>query len=262
MQFDVVIGNPPYQKSKYSDFYVCFIRKSAELLKEGGHFSMIAPAKGAQPLSRAQKPLQMVGWNRVEFGVESYFPNIGTVIANYVGTKGESNSKLQVVVENNVVEVERGTVFPLLAQDATAYSIVRKFFAFTQKMPFTRKVVPDGDYVYVSRLIGTWHPAKDKGGPYAMRAFVNEAPEQNDGGFLVAPTAKEAEHYKWVITRSLALRFIVNQCVRATFIPPMFWELTPDLLSCANDDEIFKRLGFTETEINYIKTWESTTYGK
>lgn len=260
MQFDVIIGNPPYQKSKYSDFYVCFIRKSAELLLEGGYFSMIAPAKGAQPLSRAQKSLQEVGWNRVEFGMESYFPNIGTVIANYIGTKGQINEKLQVVVEGDTVEVERGTVFPLLAQDATAYGIVRKFFGATQKMPFTRKDVPDGNYIYVSRLIGTWHPAKDKGGPYAMRAFVNDAPEQNDGGFLQATTTEQAEHYKWVITRSLAMRFIVNQCVRATFIPPMFWELTPDILTCADDEEIFAKLDFTEAEVAYIKNWESTTY--
>ncbi len=260
MQFDVIVGNPPYQKSKYSDFYVCFIKRSAELLREGGYFSMIAPAKGAQPMSRAQVPLQEVGWNRVEFGIESYFPNIGTVIANYIGTKGNAAEKLEVVVEGKTIEVERGTVFPLFAQDATAYGVVRKFFSGAQKMPFTRKDIPSGDYIYVSRLIGTWHPNKDKGGPYTMKAFVNESPEQNDGGFLRADTIKQAEHYKWVITRSLAMRFIVNQCVRATFIPPMFWELSPDILSCVDDNEIFDMLGFTDAEITYVKNWESSTY--
>ncbi len=260
MQFDVIVGNPPYQKSKYSDFYVCFIKRSAELLREGGYFSMIAPAKGAQPMSRAQVPLQEVGWNRVEFGIESYFPNIGTVIANYIGTKGNAAEKLEVVVEGKTIKVERGTVFPLFAQDATAYSVVRKFFSGAQKMPFTRKDIPSGDYIYVSRLIGTWHPNKDKGGPYTMKAFVNESPEQNDGGFLRADTIKQAEHYRWVITRSLAMRFIVNQCVRATFIPPMFWELSPDILSCVDDNEIFDMLGFTDAEITYVKNWESSTY--
>jgi hypothetical protein len=260
MQFDVIIGNPPYQKGKYSDFYVCFIRRSAKLLREGGYFSMIAPAKGAQPLSRAQKPLQEVGWSRVEFGIESYFPNIETVIANYIGVKGRSTEKLEVVVEGKTIKVDRGTVFPLFAQDATAFDIVQKFFSFERKLPFTRKTVPTGKYIYVSRLIGTWHPGKDKGGPYAMRAFVNDAPEQNDGGFVEAKTTKDAECYKWVITRSLAMRFVVNQCVRATFIPPMFWELTPDILGCESDEDIFKALDFTESEITYLKNWEATTY--
>jgi hypothetical protein len=93
-----------------------------------------------------------------------------------------------------------------------------------------------------------------------MKAFVNESPEQNDGGFLRADTIKQAEHYRWVITRSLAMRFIVNQCVRATFIPPMFWELSPDILSCVDDNEIFDMLGFTDAEITYVKNWESSTY--
>jgi hypothetical protein len=56
------------------------------------------------------------------------------------------------------------------------------------------------------------------------------------------------------------MRFIVNQCVRATFIPPMFWELTPYILTCADDEEIFAKLDFTEAEVAYIKNWESTTY--
>lgn len=261
MEFDAVIGNPPYQKSKYSDFYVCFMRKASELLKEGGYFSMIAPAKGAQPLSRAQQPLVDCGWNRVEFGVESYFPNIGTVIANYVGSKGELNDKLTVVINGEESQVDRGTVFPLTGQDKVAYSVVAKVFSHSDKMPFLRqKEAPSGNYIYVSRLIGTWHPAKSKGGPYALKAYLNEAPELNDGGFIVANSVEEAKHARWVITRSLVMRFVTNMCCRATFIPPMFWSLSPDLLQCQNDEDTFKVLGFTEAEIAYIKQWEKETY--
>ena len=261
MRFDAVIGNPPYQKSKYSDFYVCFMRKASELLKEGGYFSMIAPAKGAQPLSRAQQPLVDCGWNRVEFGVESYFPNIGTVIANYVGVKGELDDKLTVVIDGRESQVDRGTVFPLIGQDAIAYSIVAKVFSHEAKMPFLRqKKEPTGDYIYVSRLIGTWHPAKSKGGPYALKAYLNEAPEMNDGGFIITDSVEEAEHARWVVTRSLVMRFVTNMCCRATFIPPMFWSLSPDLLGCGNDEDTFKVLGFTDAEINYIMQWERETY--
>lgn len=261
MQFDVVIGNPPYQKNKYSDFYVCFMQRAAELLKDGGFFSMIAPAKGAQPLSRAQKPLELLGWNRVEFGIESYFPNIGTVIANYVGTKGKKSNSVTVELKGEQFEAPKGTVFPLDSHDRVAYSTIAKIFGAANKMPFLRqKTEPSGKYLYVSRLIGTWHPDKPKGGPYALKAFKNEAPEQNDGGFLVFDTDAEVDHAAWVVTRSLVMRFAINQCGKAAFIAPMFWALMPNLLSCKSDNETFVALGLTAEEISYIKSWEEATY--
>jgi predicted RNA methylase len=261
MKFDAVIGNPPYQKNKYSDFYVCFMQRAAELLKEGGYFSMIAPAKGAQPLSRAQKPLALLGWNRVEFGVESYFPNIGTVIANYVGVKGEESNTITVELNGEQFDAPKGTVFPLDSHDRVAYSAIAKIFGSADKMPFLRqKREPTGKYLYVSRLIGTWHPNKPKGGPYALKAFKNEAPEQNDGGFLTFNTDAEVDHAAWVVTRSLVMRFAINRCGKAAFIAPMFWGLMPNLLSCKDDEDTFVALGLTPEEVSYIKQWEYQTY--
>jgi SAM-dependent methyltransferase len=261
MKFDVVIGNPPYHKNKYSDFYVCFMQRAAKVLKDGGFFSMLAPAKGAQPMSRAQKPLILLGWSHVEFGLESMFPNIGTVIANYVGTKGKKSESVTVKLQGEQFDVPKGTVFPLDSYDRLAYSVIAKIFGFESKMPFSRqKTEPKGKYLYVSRLIGTWHPDKSKGGPYALKTFKNEAPEQNDGGFLVFNSDADVEHAAWVISRSLVMRFAVNRCGKAAFIAPMFWSLMPDLLTCRSDEEMFVKLEFTSEEVSYIKTWEESTY--
>jgi len=261
MKFDVVIGNPPYQKSKYSDFYVCFMRKAVELLKDGGYFSMIAPSKGAQPGSRAQKPLKELGWNFVEFGIESYFPNIGTVIAQYCGVKGSSLDTLELSVKGTRSTVQKGTVFPLTSRDQLAYSIVAKIFSHESKLPFVRqKEAPKGKYLYVSRIIGTWHPAKIKGGSYALKAYKCEAPEQNDGGFIICQTEEQVERANWAVTRSLVMLFAVNQCGRAAFIPPMFWSLSPDILECSSDEETFDMLGFTAEEVDYINKWAAEVY--
>ena len=261
MLFDVVIGNPPYQKSKYSDFYVCFVRKAAECLKEGGYFSMIMPAKGANPMSRAQAALSQCGWNSIELGVERYFPNVATVIGHYRGEKGSAKSKLTVVVGDDTLEVDRGTVLPLGTTEPLAYSVVAKIFGYSGKMPFYRtKQEPAKNYVYVSRMIGTWHPAKTKGGPYALQAFVDKCPGNFDGGFLSCDSIEQAEQFAWLMSRSLVMRFAVNQCARAAFIPPLFWSLTPDLVKCKTDKDIYKLLGFTKEEQAYIKSWEIETY--
>lgn len=261
MQFDVVIGNPPYQKSKYSDFYVCFVRKAAEFLREGGYFSMIMPAKGANPLSRAQKPLAECGWNQVELGVEKFFPNIATVIAHYQGVKGSTNDKITVVIGDETLEVSKGTVLPLGSQDKLAYSVVSKIFGGEAKMPFYRtKQEPDKNYVYVSRMIGSWKPDKTRGGAFCLKAFVNECPGNFDGGFLDCESEDQANQLVWLMTRSLVMSFAVNQCARAAFIPPLFWSLTPDLTRCKTDEDIFEVLGFTEEEKSYVKQWAVETY--
>lgn len=262
MQFDVIIGNPPYHKNKYSDFYVCFLRKVEEFLKPGGYFSYLMPAKGVNPGSRARPVLQSLGWNKVEIGVERYFPNIGTVIAEYSGIKGSQPDKVIAVVDGQEYPVKGDTVLPLTNAGPLDVSITRKIFACKSKMPYTRKEAPAGDYVYVSRMVATWHPNKPKGGRYALQATVNQSRTKPDGAFVSCSSAAEAEHIKHMVTRSLVMRYAINQCGKAAFIPPLFWSLSPDLRSCTSDEDTFKLLGLTKDEISYLKSWETEAYQK
>ena len=261
MEFDVVIMNPPYQKSKYSDFYVSFIRQAAKLLKEGGYFSMIAPAKGANPFSRAQSPLSECGWDHIELGIEKYFPNIETVIGHYQGIKGTLNDKLTVVLSDDSFQVKKGTVLPLGSNDKLEYSIIAKIFGKDAKMPFYRaKQEPPKNYVYVSRVIGSWKPDKTKSGAFCLKAFVNECSGRFDGGFINCDSKEQADQLVWAMSRSLVMTFAANQCVKAGFVPPLFWSLTPDLIDCETDEDTFEVLSFTQEEKDYIKQWAIETY--
>jgi SAM-dependent methyltransferase len=262
MQFDVIIGNPPYHKNKYSDFYVCFLRKVEEFLKPGGYFSYLMPAKGVNPGSRARPVLKSLGWSRVEVGVEKYFPNIGTVIAEYSGVKGSNPHVVEAVVNGEVYPVLDDTVLPLTDGDPLTVSLTRKIFAHSDKMPYTRREAPNNDYVYVSRMVGTWHPSKPKGGRYALQATVNTSRSKPDGGFVSCASREEADKVQWLVTRSLVMRFAINQCGKAAFIPPLFWSLSPDLRSCSNDKETFDLLGLTPDEVSYLKSWESAAYAR
>jgi SAM-dependent methyltransferase len=262
MQFDVIIGNPPYHKNKYSDFYVCFLRKVDEFLKPGGYFSYLMPAKGVNPGSRARPVLDKLGWSKVEIGVERYFPNIGTVIAEYSGIKGTEPSVVVATVNGEEYPVKGDTVLPLTNSGPLDVSITSKIFASEVKMPYTRKTAPANDYVYVSRMVSTWHPDKPKGGRYALQATINESRKKPDGAFVSCDTKEEAEHVQWLVTRSLVMRYAINQCGKAAFIPPLFWSLSPDLRKCSSDEDTFKFLGLTKSEISYLKSWETAAYQK
>jgi len=101
MQFDAVIGNPPYSLPKNGNTLAVggknlamkFVEKSVSLLREGGHISMVTPYNFLKPVN-SERPSQRfsvirgVELNEVITGAErTWFPNIGTKICVWSGVK-------------------------------------------------------------------------------------------------------------------------------------------------------------------------------
>jgi hypothetical protein len=108
MQFDVIVGNPPYQggsfgKAVYKSLWPLFWAKSFSLLKPGGVVSLITPLTWCAPTADLAKRDAVDGetrlWNVFEkystradvTTIKSYFPGVGSSFsAVTVDTSGNS----------------------------------------------------------------------------------------------------------------------------------------------------------------------------
>jgi hypothetical protein len=276
MQFDVIVGNPPFQNGGNSAFYTKFFAKLETLLAQGGYFSLISPSKAAAKFSKGYKELAKVGWNSVEYGVDSLFPNIEQPMAIYSGSTVDlRKSKLEVIADDVTESFERDIVLPVQyageckqfpdANATLTLSIFRKFFKSENKLKARFEVLdtaPDGPYVYLTAVAWRYHPARPKGGPYALLAQLNEHDQYMNGKFIRCETQAEAEQIQWLLSRSLAYRFIAAASCRAKFLPRVLLEETPIWEEIATDDGLFEVLGFTEAEITYVNHWNNATAGK
>lgn len=80
MKFDVIIGNPPYQRGKDSNFYVKFIDLAADLLKHKGILSLVIPNRFILPHHPAAVSLKNFRLLEVYVDQNEFFPNVGTKV--------------------------------------------------------------------------------------------------------------------------------------------------------------------------------------
>lgn len=274
MKFDVIIGNPPFQKGGNSAFYTLFFRKTRELLAEGGYFSLVSPSKAAAPHTKGYKELEQLGWNSVEYGISEWFPNIDQPIAIYSGRdKTLRNRTLEVTFGGETVKVRRGTVLPVQyinpskafqgADISLTLGIFKKFFTAeapkVQDRFETLPKAPEGPYVYLAKVAWRYHPMKEKGGPYGLHTKVNAHDKYMNGHFMRFETQGEAENMGWLLSNSLVYRFIAAASCRAKFLPRVLLEETPDLSQFTNDEEVFRYIGLTKAEISYLNLWNQQT---
>lgn len=222
MQFDVIIGNPPYQNGKNSNFYVKFIERSAELLKEGGHFSYIIPSRFTLPHTKAAKALRSnFQLGHLRASVKEWFPDVGTSIGLVIGSKSSVGH-----VGTTTLTLKDGTditydpsILSVPSAKADTDGVKRwSQLAELESYDVVRKRPESGTFVYVSRQ---W---RSKGGGIYMDAVVGDHPEgRTDGRYIVTDSPeKVAEHL-----RGDAGRTIHNLFGDQMNIWPCLWPYLP-----------------------------------
>lgn len=122
MKFDVVVGNPPYQKENNQNgkLYPSFYLKSYELLKEDGYILFVTPSawlkRAALIFTKLRKNILENDLLYVNLDAGKYF-DVGESICSFIVKKTKSNIKTKVILDSNEYSVDLNSEIKLVLTD-------------------------------------------------------------------------------------------------------------------------------------------------
>ena len=218
MKYDLIIGNPPYQLGKNSNFYVDFLDKAAEHLREDGSFAFICPNRFMLPHHPASKVLRKYYQiDMLEVNVNKYFPTVGTKIGTILARRSGTGHKGPVKVklaDGEVISHKLDTPFPTkmpTMDGIKRFNKIKKMSHFV----FVNKPKTDS-FVFVCRQ---W---KSIDGRITFDAVVNGS---GDGRYIDTDRPQEVCDYLRNTNWSTELHQLFGDQMN---IWPFVWRYIPD----------------------------------
>jgi hypothetical protein len=163
MQFDVVIGNPPYQAPKNANgakmppLWKKFIKVGAQHLKDGGFLSYLVPSQVAKfheegKPSPALQKVPELGVSLIETGMERYF-NVGSEITLISFVKGAQSDTVS--VNGSDWNWAQNSWVPVKSEPELT-SVLLKLFSYTGRLPFFIQSHSKELFVDPDKTLGCW----------------------------------------------------------------------------------------------------------
>ena len=223
MEFDVIIGNPPFQNDKkngagtgsgHSALYLKFVENAYELLKKDGILSLITPSTifcGSESKTKmmvGQKSIYSIKY--IDFDVNKYF-KIGQDVCRWIAQPKQSNV-ITTIADGREIDLNNAT---FVTKDTNLSSIVSTLAAYQgDKFDFSFS----GAYVFESTAFklkkqGVLDPkkvAKDKSStqtvsnPYAVDfngkvSYMQVKPSKYNDIRIFAPQLTNPNDFKFIV---------------------------------------------------------------
>jgi len=252
MKFDVIVGNPPYQKGKKHDFYCEFVKKSLELVRSDGYILFVTPNRLFIPSSKLNKMLEEKKLVYVNWNVGEHFSDVDTFVCSWlIQNKSDDGTEVSVQTADKVFRVGRQSILPS-SEDMDLsdlfLSISNKIFQENPKINFLKKRKTSQD-LFLKRQWRRWNSITKKGGKHTFNPSDNE----KDGRWV--NFAGDRRNVIFYLCESKAIRYITSAFSGSMNVPPFLWGKIPrvDFKRPWSDQQLYKHFGLSVEEINHIE---------
>lgn len=245
-KFDIIIGNPPFQKGQNSNFYVEFIKKSITISPK--FLLFIIPNRILIPDHPANTEIVKFNPFYVHQNVNAYF-DIGTTTCFFIADNKPYQHKTRIKYLNGTIITDLLTPTPTEENDVNIKILSDKILLTDiPKLIFYNKQPDNKKHMFIKRQWTRFSPNKPNGGGSHIFQIVKEKEKQNDGKFI-----EITDNMEWYLTRSKVIRFITKIYASSMNVPPFLWKTIPKL-SSTTDEDVYKKLNLTKNDINLIET--------
>ena len=259
-KYDIVMGNPPFQKGRNMMFYVYFIDFANKVIKDNGYLLYVIPNKILIP-NKANEAIKNFNPLFIYHTVNKDFlpALISTTICAVICKKEAFDKQTKVKFDNGemMVDLERPT--PTQYNDIKLKEISDKIlFGKDRKYLSISKEKPSKPHLYISRVWMRYSPDKpDGGGSHIFK--ISDAPGTGDDGsgkYIIIPDGITKSLLVWLLSRSETMRFITKIYAGAMNVPAFIWDIIPFIpIKSEEDSELYKLLHLDASDIKIIKEY-------